>query len=1206
MSMDRPDQGERGDQEATLTLWQQSIMPGCSSEDSIRAQDTCPSLGKIKPRFRTLEHSEESAPDFRLGRKIGAGGMGVVYTANQTAFDRDVAVKMLKADRVASAAAADALMAEAVVTGSLEHPNVVPVYDLGVDADGNLFYAMKEVQGEQWSKVMVDKRLSENLDILLRVADTVSFAHSRGILHRDLKPQNIMLGEFGEVMVLDWGASCALDAAGDREGSLCGTPAYMPPEMARGDFCRLGVESDIYLLGAMLYQIISGRPPRLEKEPVLCIARAAENQIDPAEDSELLRIALKAMSTAPADRYGDVRAFQEAVRGFRSHSESLRVQENAEANLGRARQQKDYDLFSRALFGFREALELWPENPDAEKRRLAAELDYARCAFSNTDYELALSLLDPDNPQHAELLGLIRQAIRDRDAHKRRGRQLLFTARLLTFLLLLVFILAFFLVRGEQRKTAAQHRQSLVNLIAAHYGEQNYEAAMESFWKLHAQYGMDGLGAESLLDVRVASVMNPGRGRIDSGIPDPLGFARSVQRDAVWVVGEKRLVRIGRRPDAGYTPESMVSIYDLRIGRRLPGAFTAETVELPFSVPGSSAVFEGSDGTLWAGSGSVLFRKAPDRWEPVLDVSGLEFPRLPPEYNMDREAVEQWMNDEGRGLPISGILLNRAQTHAAVALGANAVGWFDLKRRQCLGWYAVNYGTFSTLFPGSRSEAGAGLPVGGARQGGPGAALTLSPDESKLIYHPPAMNGSMVFAFSLPGFVRQEYTYDRDYPVRAVGFDAAGDKYFILGQNGILYAPDQTFVERFEPDIFRLENTSRNGNRWDPFYCLVRRFEDNDMAAGAVSHDGRRYAALSTDGVLFMGSTEKETGYHSAFQIIDREAAGLCLFEAGGAALLADDGVVHLYDMENHSVAALPFEQEIRAFGRGGAPEQLVLSTGSDVYAAEIKPDGTVEAEHLMEMENKSAALHPSGRFLAMVCGRRGRVFNLETGEEELTFQSGWSFGSNEIHFDESGRYLYYGGGWYPGMRLYETGSWSNIISITYHNSNRAHFTDVVLDFGLDNPCLLVTRGRPKKLESRSVNPETLAVSTNWIAQTESAPMAAVPFNDPETGRRMIWCKLWFQGFRLYDGETGEVSAVQDFWKRSGLGHPDSIEDDLRVVFPMDNGRVQACLKSDLYPLFDSRILDFSVDRAVLSTDASRLYMLSGGKLYSMKLPDLQ
>ncbi len=170
--------------------------------------------------------------------------MGVVYAARQASIDRTVAIKMLK-QKTADEHQRRKFLSEAVITGDLDHPNIVPIYDLGTNQEGALFYSMKRVQGTPWDERIRQLSLTENLEILMKVADAVAFAHSRGVIHRDLKPENTMLGEFGEVLVMDWGL--ALPTADFRKSrnvtppvSMGGTPAYMAPEMALGPIERIG------------------------------------------------------------------------------------------------------------------------------------------------------------------------------------------------------------------------------------------------------------------------------------------------------------------------------------------------------------------------------------------------------------------------------------------------------------------------------------------------------------------------------------------------------------------------------------------------------------------------------------------------------------------------------------------------------------------------------------------------------------------------------------------------------------------------------------------------------------------------------------------------------------------------------------------------------------------------------------------------------
>ena len=197
-------------------------------------------ISLIRP-FRIGQPGDPAASgaEYELQEVIGEGGVGTVYAARQASIDRIVAVKMLRNEFAHKRDHRNKFLSEAVVTGELDHPNIVPIYDLGTSDVGNLFYAMKRVRGTPWSDVIRQQSLAENLRILMSVADAIAFAHSRGVIHRDIKPENVMLGDFGEVVVMDWGIALSTGAfvKSDRISqttSMGGTPAYMAPEMATG------------------------------------------------------------------------------------------------------------------------------------------------------------------------------------------------------------------------------------------------------------------------------------------------------------------------------------------------------------------------------------------------------------------------------------------------------------------------------------------------------------------------------------------------------------------------------------------------------------------------------------------------------------------------------------------------------------------------------------------------------------------------------------------------------------------------------------------------------------------------------------------------------------------------------------------------------------------------------------------------------------
>lgn len=352
-------------------------------------------------RRRILSDQEEGS-DYAIINQIGKGGMGVVYAAKQKSLRRRVAVKTLKRDIGQRDDDRAKFLSEAVITGVLDHPNIVPIHELGQTEDGTLFYSMKCVTGTEWHKVVRNKTEAENLEIFLKVADAVAFAHSKNVIHRDLKPENVMLGEYGEVLVMDWGL--AVDLNRKEEFTMGGTPAYMSPEMAKGPLDRIGKCSDIYLLGAMLYEIVTGFPPHAASTITECLVAAAQNVIVRSDStSRLKNIALKAMATSPKLRFNSVALLQEEVRKYQSTAQSIELTSTAQKELETAKETENYELFSRAMFGFEDALKLWSENDAADRGIHEARQEYARCALKKADYDLGLQLVSPADPDEAPI-----------------------------------------------------------------------------------------------------------------------------------------------------------------------------------------------------------------------------------------------------------------------------------------------------------------------------------------------------------------------------------------------------------------------------------------------------------------------------------------------------------------------------------------------------------------------------------------------------------------------------------------------------------------------------------------------------------------------------------------------------------------------------------------------------------------------------------
>ena len=412
-------------------LWRASIQGNSNPRSTIKG----PSVGHtvsdsvfaILPReVRSPLTITDSPVDYELLEVIGKGGVGVVYTARQASIDRTVAIKMLRDEYRTRNEHQEKFLAEAILTGELDHPNIVPIYDLGRNKQGELFYSMKNVIGTPWDRVIQQKSTRENIDILLKVADAVAFAHSRSVVHRDLKPENVMLGSFGEVLVMDWGIAVATEGFRRtssilRSQAMGGTPAYMAPELATGPIAVIGPAADVYLLGAILFEILTGSPPHYGNDVMECVQNASQNIIrETTVTGELMEIAIRSMATIPRRRFRSVQAFQAAIRVYQSHSESLMLSDNAETELNKAISTKDYQGFSRAVFAFDEAISLWDENEAAKLGLSRAKTAYAETAYDKGDYDLGLSLLDASDDEHRSLVRKLQSAIADRNARQNR------------------------------------------------------------------------------------------------------------------------------------------------------------------------------------------------------------------------------------------------------------------------------------------------------------------------------------------------------------------------------------------------------------------------------------------------------------------------------------------------------------------------------------------------------------------------------------------------------------------------------------------------------------------------------------------------------------------------------------------------------------------------------------------------------------------
>lgn len=406
----------------------------------------------VEPALAFRTEAPAEAESFEILEPIGQGGMGIVFRAVQRSLCREVALKQV---RPGFERTRDAFLAEALITARLDHASIVPVHLLGRTGKGAPLLAMKLVKGTSWGELLHSPKgerlpLEEHLRILLAACNAVGFAHRQGFLHRDLKPDNVMVGEFGQVFVMDWGIAVGLDrgaasveesaAAASRLPDLpilragetqnpAGTPVYMAPELALGEGARQDERTDIYLLGACLHEVLTGTP----RHPGATVLEVLEDAVesppfvyDDAIPRELGAIVNRATAKEPAFRYPSVEAFKEAIEGFLEHRQAYAMAEEGHARVEElcallaapraaiAEEQAEqaraiHRCHTEARFAFEHALDLWGGAEEARAGLHEAHRLLLEHAIFAEDLALATRILpECDTPEMREKVAALR------------------------------------------------------------------------------------------------------------------------------------------------------------------------------------------------------------------------------------------------------------------------------------------------------------------------------------------------------------------------------------------------------------------------------------------------------------------------------------------------------------------------------------------------------------------------------------------------------------------------------------------------------------------------------------------------------------------------------------------------------------------------------------------------------------------------------
>jgi hypothetical protein len=395
-----------------------------------------------------------SPADLHILEHIGEGGTGQIDLALQSSLQRQIVVKSIKPQHK-TPQNFQSLLREALITGSLQHPNIVPVHMLAKNADGEPLLLMKRIEGVSWKELIVDpshylwkklpgERLAKHIEILSQVANAIHFAHSQGIVHRDIKPRNVMIGEFGEVYVLDWGIALKLN---EREQDIfhgpVGTPSYMAPEMLEGS-SAICTQTDVYQLGATLHEVLIGKARHQGKSfsEVLFSAFLSEPYNYPASvPKELAFICHKSMHPEPAERFESAAAFQSALNEYLQKRAALKLLQEAQQRLTQlqtllaceinpeqsqklaAERRRIYKIFFECRFGFEQYLREYPDDAIAQGALRACLVHMFRYEASQENAAAAQELLnelgDAPTMLRQEMSLLLKRKQEERDSQEK-------------------------------------------------------------------------------------------------------------------------------------------------------------------------------------------------------------------------------------------------------------------------------------------------------------------------------------------------------------------------------------------------------------------------------------------------------------------------------------------------------------------------------------------------------------------------------------------------------------------------------------------------------------------------------------------------------------------------------------------------------------------------------------------------------------------
>lgn len=492
-----------------------------------------------EPTFWDFDPGETE--EYSINRLIGRGGFGEVYEAFQHSLSRTVAIKRVRDDIYQSAGPDpgavryidSAFRKEALILAKLEHPNIVPIHDLALGEDGRPILAMKLVRGRPWDLLIrrdfhlpTAEFLQRHLQILIAVAQAAAFAHSRGVIHRDIKPSQIMVGEFGEVQLMDWGVAVSNeeinyirsqerleqeDATAVKGPGPAGTSAFMAPEQTEPSIANIGPWTDVFLLGGCLYFLLTGRTPYGSKDSGLAFKLACQHQLIPPRDkspnrdipTELEEICMRAMARIVEDRYASaeelISDLQDYLSGVSRKREAIQLTGVVAERL--LEENLEYRALDDCHAMLDRAQSLWPEGSQVQPLRNDVAQQYANRALANEDLVLARLQAERMTPcgQRQEIIEIVDRMEEKKERDAQRLEQAVFQLK----------DLVNFVLEDMHNGLESIGRLDLLGKVS-----EKMLGFFESFPE--EQFGEGALRGRMLTLLRLSNVMNAGGRRLEA------------------------------------------------------------------------------------------------------------------------------------------------------------------------------------------------------------------------------------------------------------------------------------------------------------------------------------------------------------------------------------------------------------------------------------------------------------------------------------------------------------------------------------------------------------------------------------------------------------------------------------------------------------------------------------------------------------------